>query len=349
MDVRKLTGLFFRAAAKGSLVLLGSSVVLAGDRAHEQPTRPHRSAACSPNWGFNQTCWSRFPPVPECPASNCDYLNAEDGYGNYNSAETLQGQQNGMMTHEQQLVSPAQDFSNSPISVYPNASPIASDEKPDDAAAEPPAGDGQQVPDPNVSPDPASSNTKPTLPPLPTPPLPAPDQSFMHPNKMGPNRQMMERHVSVPMSTFETGGRYVTADRSIMPAPTSAVVASDSYISPLVSNHQSPSTASVGSRYGTARLVQKMPTISGMPIPQPTRTKLHGHAMISGGYAASPSPFSPVSQNQVLSNMATRSSYRSANAMPKVYNPGHAFLNSTQLPSTSVYQTMPSEPLRSTP
>ena len=60
MDVRQLTQLFSFAAG-GSLILLGSSAVLAGHRSHEQPTRPHMSAACSPNWGFNQTCWSRFP------------------------------------------------------------------------------------------------------------------------------------------------------------------------------------------------------------------------------------------------------------------------------------------------
>ena len=66
MDVRHLTQLF-SFAAEGSLILLGSSAVLAGHRSHEQPTRPHMSAACSANWGFNQTCWSRFPAVQGCP------------------------------------------------------------------------------------------------------------------------------------------------------------------------------------------------------------------------------------------------------------------------------------------
>lgn len=85
MDVCKWTRLFFRAAAGGSLVLAGSAVLLAGDRHHEQPTRPHISAADSPNWGYNQTCWSRFPAVPDCPGNSREFSPEGYGYQSYPS------------------------------------------------------------------------------------------------------------------------------------------------------------------------------------------------------------------------------------------------------------------------
>jgi hypothetical protein len=118
MDVRQLTRLL-RLAAKGSLVLLGATVVHAGDRPHEQPTRPHMSATCSPNWGFNQTCWSRFPEVPPCQGSGCNV--GPEGYENNPSQQMLYSPQNPMTYQNSQIVSPVYGSSQRPISVLPDS------------------------------------------------------------------------------------------------------------------------------------------------------------------------------------------------------------------------------------
>lgn len=73
MDIPHLKQIF-TIAAIGSLILLGSTAVLAGNRSPQQPPRTHISAACAPHWGFNQTCWSRFPPVQGCPGTSCDCM-----------------------------------------------------------------------------------------------------------------------------------------------------------------------------------------------------------------------------------------------------------------------------------
>ncbi|MFO0428004.1 MAG: hypothetical protein ACK526_15670, partial [Planctomyces sp.] len=62
-----------RSTAAGSVILLSSLTVDAGGHlGHREPERPQVSAGCQPMWGFNQTCWRQFPPVPPCDNSPLD-------------------------------------------------------------------------------------------------------------------------------------------------------------------------------------------------------------------------------------------------------------------------------------
>lgn len=85
MDVQSLAALFrvFRAqriVASGAVlaVSLLSGAAVAGRWFPEEPTRPHISAACAPNWGFHPTCWQRFPPVEPCCNSGTDVFPVEN-------------------------------------------------------------------------------------------------------------------------------------------------------------------------------------------------------------------------------------------------------------------------------
>ena len=224
MDVRQLTQLF-NFAASGSLILMGSTAVLAGHRSYEQPTRPHISAACAPNWGFNQTCWSRFPPVPGCPDTGCDPM--PGGYGNLPSQQLLYVPQNSLLLPDPQVVSPVDGNSQAPISVFPNSSPqsgfggmpapdgtLPSVTSPTQSAPlrDPSIPDARSIPG---SPVPGPSSP---FPPLPSPPLPAPGQSSLQPNMiMGPNRQLIARPVSASKSILPTSTRYGNVRQSVLP------------------------------------------------------------------------------------------------------------------------------------
>ena len=219
MDVRQLTQLF-NFAASGSLILLGSTAVLAGHRLYEQPTRPHISAACVPNWGFNQTCWSRFPPVPGCPRTGCDPM--PGGYGSLPSQQLLDMPQNSLLLPEPLIVAPMDGNSQAPISVFPNSAPQA-------GFGGMPAPDGtlpsgtsptQSAPfrDPSIPDARSIPGSSSPLPPLPAPPLPAPGQSSLPPNMiMGPNRQLIARPVSASKPMLHTSPRYGNVGQSVLP------------------------------------------------------------------------------------------------------------------------------------
>lgn len=306
MEVSKLTELLFRAAATGSLVLLGSVVAFAGDRQHELPSRPYTSAACSQNWGYNRTCWSRFPEVPGCPGLGLgggpSYSPAGDEYDPSQQQQQPQmtyTPENETMLHEQPLVSPERGFSNSPISVYPKSSPEESDEMSEDKAAAPASG-AQQDSDPNALPSTPAPGSAPTLraplplPPLPQPPVTAPGHSFFIPKTMA-------RPVSNFESAPQNGSRYGITDRGTVSAPIFAFGVSNSNTSAFTSNPQSASNGSTRSCYGTGGSPQQMPGLS----------------------QTSPSV-----------------SYRSANAMPPIYPPNQSSFRPSQLSQKSDYRTM---------
>ncbi|MCA9063199.1 MAG: hypothetical protein KDA96_09070 [Planctomycetaceae bacterium] len=60
-------------------ILLQSAGLSAGDFLirHEE-RRPQISPACMPNWGFHQTCWRVFPPLPPCD-SDCGVCGTTGG------------------------------------------------------------------------------------------------------------------------------------------------------------------------------------------------------------------------------------------------------------------------------
>jgi hypothetical protein len=346
MDVRQLTRLL-RLAAKGSLVLLGATVVHAGDRPHEQPTRPHMSATCSPNWGFNQTCWSRFPEVPPCQGSGCNV--GPEGYENNPSQQMLYSPQNPMTYQNSQIVSPVYGSSQRPISVLPDSVQAEVDASSGGMSTMPveraPHSSAQQYFGPSLPsavPSISGEHTQPLsplpaaptgLPPLPAPPMSAPGHSLWQPNmNFNPNQQQMMRPAAVSNQALQSGSRYGIANRSmkspqIVP-PTSALITSRSFTNTLVNNNHTP------------------PQTTNSPVPG-------GRYGWYGSPAVAPTsriPVSFASQSRVLpKSSGSSTSYRSGTSMPPVVNSSRAGFQATQLPMIPNYPTMPVEPLRSTP
>src|SRR5687768_1553427 len=78
MDVHRFNRVLQSVAGGSALLLIATSGV-AGHLCCKEPSRPHVSAADAANWGFHQTCWQRFPPVPACnPELNCWSNNVPD-------------------------------------------------------------------------------------------------------------------------------------------------------------------------------------------------------------------------------------------------------------------------------
>ncbi len=354
MDVRQLTRLI-GFAAKGSLILLGSTAVLAGHRSQEQPARPHMSAACAPNWGFNQTCWSRFPPVPGCPGSGYDSMSA--GYENQLPQQLLYTPQNSLLLPDSQITSPVYGNSQAPVSVYPNSAPQAGfggmpampvpNGFPQSVTPPPQFGPAQipLIPDESSIPGSLVPGASSTLPPLPAPPLAAPGQSSLQPNLiMGPNRQMIARPVSALTTPLQTGSRYGNAGRSVLPATTAVPMSSVSFSNALVANTRlMPSTSTAGSRYGNAKQAQQFPA-----APQ-IYAAPHSPALNSFPQGMSQVSVTLATQSRVLPGEAARSSYRTGNALPPVIGFAGSQFQPDQLPPVSNYPTIPAEPLRRTP
>ncbi len=355
MDVRQLTRLI-GFAAKGSLILLGSTAVLAGHQSQEQPTRPHMSAACAPSWGFNQTCWSRFPPVPGCPGSGYDSMST--GYENQPPQQLLYTPQNSLLLPDPEIVSPVYGNSQAPVSVFPNSAPQAGfggmpampapNGFPQSVTPPPQFGPAQVplIPDRSSIPGSPVPGASSTLPPLPAPPLSAPGQSSLQmPNMiMGPNRQMIARPVSALTTPLQTGSRYGNAGRSVLPATTAVPMSSVSFSNALVANtRMMPSTSSAGSRYGYSKRVQQLPA-----APQ-INAAPHSPALNSFPQGMTQVPVTLATQSRVLPGEAVPSSYRTGNALPPVFGFAGPPFQPAQLPPVANYPTIPAEPLRRTP
>ena len=353
MDVRQLTRII-GFAAKGSLILLGTTAVLAGHRSYEQPTRPHLSAACAPNWGFNQTCWSRFPPVPGCPGSGYDSM--PEGYENH-PQQLHYAPQNSLLLPDPHIVSPAYNNSQASVSVFPNSAPQAGfggmpaipapNGFPQTVTLQQqfaPSGD-PSIPEASSIPGSAVPGASSTLPPLPAPPLPAPGQSSMQPNMiMGPNRQMIARPVSALTTPLQTGSRYGNVGRSVLPATSAAPVSSVAFTNALVANTRSmPTTSSAGGRYGNARLIQ--PSTAAPQI----YAALYSPALNSVPQEMAQVPVTLATQSRVLPVSAMSRSYRSGSAMPQIPGVPGAQFQPTQLSPMANYPTIPAKPLRHTP
>lgn len=352
MDASSWPRLFFSLAVNSSFVLLGSATLHAGDRAHEQPTRPHMSAAYSPNWGFNRTCWSRFPAVPECTGMGCEFSQDAYGHENFPMQQAVYTPQNavlppyGMQPYQQPFVSPGYGFSQSPISVYPNTSPANNSGS---SSAGTPATGNPSMPNPHSSPATPVPDVPSNLPPLPAPPFPAPGQSSFHPNMSGPNSQMMFGSAARSHSTLQTGARYGTSGSSRMPAAASTPPTNGSFSQTLLSNTRPLSVGPTGGRYGSVRPAQQMPAVPPIHYSNSMASETYVPATHANGQGMAQSPFSLVSQNRVVPAPAAPSSYRSGHPLPTAYESARPLYHQPDLPPAPVYPTMPSEPLRSTP
>lgn len=120
MNVRMLTRLFQAATVGTSMLSCLSS--FAGDHRlfPDEPQRPHVSAACQPNWGFNQTCWQRFPQLPPCEGqSSC--MNGQCGTSSVYVPQTLQPQ----MMHPQMMHPPVMPTQSLHPEMMPHSYPMA--------------------------------------------------------------------------------------------------------------------------------------------------------------------------------------------------------------------------------
>lgn len=378
MDVRHLKQLI-RFAAKTSLILLGSMDALAGDRPHEQPTRPHMSATCAPNWGFNQTCWSRFPALPPCPGPGCNA--GPTGYDNFPSQSMFAVPHDEMISPDTPFTSPTYGTTQHPVSVFPALSiPGAEATSPfgPSSPTEYPARPHEYSPP--SSPDPA---TTPGLPPLPTPPMPAPGQTSTRPDMViGPNRQWMSRPVGALNQSVQSGARYGIPGRSMMPVqagtsvtvPISPISLTNEFVTNAQampvreqtprqvirqfpnSTHSADSlqlhpaaTSTSGGRYGIANAAQHMPAANFAASSSPSSAGRYSSALSPNGPTASRIPVSMASQSQALSQDAGTTTYRSGRSMPPVPAPVQQVFQPGQLPPMSNYPAFPIEPLRSTP
>ncbi|MDA1230810.1 MAG: hypothetical protein O2856_08550 [Planctomycetota bacterium] len=378
MDVRHWKQLIC-FAAKTSLILLGSTAALAGDRPHEQPTRPHMSATCAPNWGFNQTCWSRFPALPPCPGPGCNTV--PTGYDNFPSQSMLYVPHDAMISPDTPFASPTYGTAQHPVNVFPALSiPGAEASSPfgHSSPTEFPARPHEHATP--SSPDPATSRG---LPPLPTPPMPAPGQTSAPSNMIiGPNRQWMLRPVSTSNQSVQAGTRYSIPGQSTMPVqagtPVKVPMSSMSLTSKFVTNAQSlpvreqmpqqvvrqspnatysahnlqshpASAATSGGRYGIANAAQHMPVANFAASNSQSSAGRYGSAINPNGPTASRIPVSTASQSRVLSQGTGTTTYRSGRSMPSVPTPVQQVFQPSQLPLMSNYPAFPIEPLRSTP
>lgn len=318
MDVRQLTRLI-GIAAQGSLILLGSTAALAGHYSYEQPTRPHVSAADAPNWGFNQTCWSRFPPVPGCVRTGYDFR--PEGDANQPSQQLLYAPQNALLRLDSQIVTPKYGNSQAPANVFPTTPPQTELEG------------MPAMPIPNVPS---------TLPPQPAPGLPALGHSSLQmPNIMqGTNRQLIARPVSASTTPMPHSSRYGSVGRSVLPATTVAQVSAVSFTNTVLADTPFLQVASpAGSRYGHARSSQQLnaaPQISAAPQNPALNSSPQG-------------PLVQATQSRDLSSAARTLSYRSGNAKPSVRGIAGPQLQPAELPAIVIYPTISGKPLYRTP
>ena len=84
----------FAAASVGSAILISAMPVDAGRMFKEEPSRPHTFAGCQPAWGYNQTCWQRFPALPPCDSNGSCYGQPSDGGTSYDQTGSMYVPQN---------------------------------------------------------------------------------------------------------------------------------------------------------------------------------------------------------------------------------------------------------------
>ncbi len=104
-------GLVFRSAAAGSLLVISTGLACGGHLFRHDPDRPVVSPACHPAWGYHQTCWRRFAPVPPC-----------DGCGSHDSGNfSDQGTQSSLYVPQPGVIVPQyiQPTQSLPLSVLP--------------------------------------------------------------------------------------------------------------------------------------------------------------------------------------------------------------------------------------
>ena len=265
MDVRYVKQVL-RSAAAGSAILLAVSPGTAGVLCPVEPSRPHVSAADSPNWGFNPTCWQKFPPVPSCD-STVGCSSAPYGSGaQYTQQGMIYTPQSGLMVPEQSLMS-------QPVSVLPHS--FGSQRYSGGNVTPSPAGGSSVfVPQPSqqqfpggygipVQPVPEVRTFQPA--PMPLPPLPSPSTQPAASAVPGqasvlPNRLMFGvdgRIVAAPNSIQRSSSRYGNREQAANTAAQSVSAQGNGIPVRAISQSRTVGSAAGGSRYGAALLCRR--------------------------------------------------------------------------------------------
>lgn len=264
MDSQQV-GRIIRSAAAGSLLMLSAGAVMAGHHGlFSGSDRPQTSAACQPNWGYNQTCWRRFPAVPPCDSCLTGDLSGENypetmsppgqiyvpqtaygtPYGGENAWQPSQPAVSGSGGHSPEM-NMMQDYRTAPGSSLPSPSPQAYPSMP-------------QMPRVPSSGLPGAS---PALPPLPggLQPVPDPGAGVPHQSRYG---QPTQRYAS------SQNGLLLPQQDLVMPAP--------HYIQqpsvPFPQAVHTPVSSGTGGRYGASPgrgAAMMLPHFQPHSIPQP--------------------------------------------------------------------------------
>ncbi len=288
-----------RSAATGSILLLSMSPATAGRMFPNEPSRPHIHAGTAPNWGYNQTCWQRFPPLPPCEGAAC-HTDAAQFSNQYYPGPSYQP--NEIYTPQSGLVIPGQSFSTLPSSLMPanseglryapgsatNPHPAGS-AHPAPAELTPYQGPPSQVPpipDPSLSfPGPINETPAPVqefraapaptspLPPLPAPPVivpPVPDQTSMAPQQLildASGRLVIASSAGPSAQHGSQSGRYGSPSRIAVPQQPEMMIQGMARLPVQFAN--APVSASPNSsRYGRSQ-------VPAVPSSQPAMLESH--------------------------------------------------------------------------
>lgn len=288
-----------RSAAAGSILLLSVSPVTAGRMFPDEPSRPHIHAGTAPNWGYNQTCWQRFPPLPPCEGEAC---HADPGQFSGQAYPGQLYQPGEIYTPQSGLVIPGQSFSTLPSSLMPanseglryapgsvtNPNP-ASSAYPAPAELTPYQGPPSQVPpipDPSLAfPGPINATPAPVqdfravpaptsqLPPLPAPPVivpPVPGQTSMAPQQLmldASGRLVIASSASSSAQHGSQSGRYGSRSRIAVAQQPEMMIQGMARL-PVQFANAPASAAPNASRYGRSQV----PTV---PSSQPAMMESH--------------------------------------------------------------------------
>ncbi len=259
-----------RSIAAGSALLLTTAPGLAGHLYPVGPSRPHVSASYAPQWGFNQTCWQRFPPVPPCDSgAGC----VADSYGS--SLGTVDDfSQLGMIYAPQSGLVPIQEsLTNQPISVLPQG--LGSQRYSNGIATPSPVGEqlvparpsnvlpGQSMPSPEVRTFQAAPLPLPPLPSSPpaVPGVPGQSSALPHRQMFGEGERLADTANSIQSGSSRYGHRSANMNtRTQMASAQGTMIPVTT-----VSQGRAVGTAIGGSRYGAATMNRRTvePSFSG--------------------------------------------------------------------------------------
>ena len=338
---------FLRAMAAGSLLVIAAETTIAGRFFPDEPSRPHTHAGVQPNWGFNQTCWQRFPAIPPCNSQGGCFadslnpgLNYEQPAAIYTPQSAPVGQDSNYFSQPRSVL-PTQvnGLRYAPSQLPPShnvdsqsLTPVPAVPAPEflNAAPQQPA-PMETMPEPSpVRTNPIPEATPSQLPPLPEPPssLPSvPDQTRLSPQRLfiRPDGSLtVADNGNMPAPQVIASTRYGRRSPMLIPQqPVSMTVNPIQGVNPtqgtpihFASGNPSAGQFPASQRYGSvhrhAATLSQRPVSSRVPV-QPISESRTGAGYDSRSRYGTPAPaatLSPVPAQQLEPLRSTTGSYR---------------------------------------